>query len=131
MYCCARADGHPLDEGEWDIKDNHYRVFVTGEWAVVPDDTVILAPNKFGKAIVWLVNQGEVETVLPPLSTRILCFMPGSGGLTKPRRRDEARPDCGQRGEAAGANKRATSRQPFVFSLERLLATPAPSATAA
>jgi hypothetical protein len=78
MYCCARADGHPLDEGEWDIKDNHYRVFVTGEWAVVPDDTVILAPNKFAKAIVWLVNQGEVETVLPPLSTRILCFMPGS-----------------------------------------------------
>ena len=77
-YCCARADGHPLDEGEWDIKDNHYRVFVTGEWAVVPDDTVILGPNKFGKAIVWLVNQGEVETVLSPLSTRILCFMPGS-----------------------------------------------------
>ena len=27
----------------------------------------------------------------------------------------------GQRGEVARANKRATSRQPFVFSLERLL----------
>jgi hypothetical protein len=22
LYCCARADGHPLDDGEWDIKDN-------------------------------------------------------------------------------------------------------------
>ena len=79
MYCCARADGHPLDEGEWDIKDNNYRVFVGGEWAVVPDDTVILGPNKFGKAIVWFMNQAGVETVLPPLSTQILCFMPGSG----------------------------------------------------
>ena len=49
MYCCARADGHPLDESEWDIKDNHYRVFVEGEWAVVPDDAVISGPNKFGK----------------------------------------------------------------------------------
>ena len=78
LYCCARADGHPLDDGEWDIKDNKYRVFIEGEWIVVPDDAVISGPNKFGKAIVWLVNQGEVETVLPPLSTRILCFMPGS-----------------------------------------------------
>jgi len=62
MYCCARADGHPLDDGEWDIKDNHYSVFVQGEWAVMPDDTVNLGSNKFGKTIVWLVNQGEVET---------------------------------------------------------------------
>jgi len=22
LYCCAEADGHPLDESEWDIKDN-------------------------------------------------------------------------------------------------------------
>ena len=22
LYCCAEADGHPLDDGEWDIKDN-------------------------------------------------------------------------------------------------------------
>ena len=79
MYCCAKADGRPLDDGEWDIKGNHYRVFLRGEWTVVPDDTVLLGPNKFGKAIVWLAPQGEVETPLPPLSTRILCFMPGSG----------------------------------------------------
>ena len=78
LYCCARADGHPLDDGEWDIKDNKYRVFVQGEWIIVPDDALILGPNKFGKAIVWLAAQREVETVLPPLSTRILCFMPGS-----------------------------------------------------
>jgi hypothetical protein len=78
MYCCAKADGHPLDDGEWDIKNNSYRVFVRGQWTVVPDDAVILSPNKFGKAIVWFRDQGE----LPPpdlLGELILCFMPGSG----------------------------------------------------
>ena len=28
LYCCAEADGHVLDDGEWDTKDNNYRVFV-------------------------------------------------------------------------------------------------------
>ena len=79
LYCCARADGHPLDDGEWDTKDNHYRVFIQGEWTVVPDDAVISVPNKFGKAIVWLrdhadIASGEIETI-----TRIRCFIPGSG----------------------------------------------------
>ncbi len=77
LYCCSKADGHPLDEGEWDIKNNNYRIFVQGEWADVPDDAVILAPNKFGKAMVWLGNQGELGWGLT-LSSRILCFMPGS-----------------------------------------------------
>jgi hypothetical protein len=54
LYCCARADGHPLDDGEWDIKDNSCRVFVRGQWILVPDDAVISSPNKFGKAIVWI-----------------------------------------------------------------------------
>jgi len=79
LYCCARADGNPLDDGEWDIKDNHYRVFIEGEWTVVPDDAVISVPNKFGKAMVWLradahIASGEIQTI-----TRILCFIPGSG----------------------------------------------------
>jgi hypothetical protein len=79
LYCCAEADGHPLDESEWDIKDNTYRVFVQGEWIVVPDDALILDPNKFGKAIVWLQDyadlaSGEIQTI-----TRIRCFISGSG----------------------------------------------------
>src|SRR5215813_8296502 len=62
FYCCARADGHPLDEGEW---------------IVVPDDALISGPNKFGKAIVWLwphadIASGEIHTI-----TRIQCFIPG------------------------------------------------------
>ena len=59
-------------------KDNHYRVFLQGEWIVVPDDALILGPNKFGKAIVWLAAVGELESASPPLGARILCFMPGS-----------------------------------------------------
>jgi hypothetical protein len=79
FYCCARADGHPLEDGEWDIKDNHYRVFLEGEWIDVPDDAVISGPNKFGKAIVWLradahITSGEIQNI-----TRIRCFIPGSG----------------------------------------------------
>jgi hypothetical protein len=79
LYRCARADGHPLDDGEWDVKDNKYRVFVQGEWIVVPDDALILGPNKFGKAIVWLQDNadlasGEIQTI-----ARIRCFIPGSG----------------------------------------------------
>ena len=79
LYCCAKADGHPLEESEWDMKGDSYRVFLEGVWIVVPDHAVISGPNKFGKAIVWFMDQAGVEDVLPPLSTRILCFMPGSG----------------------------------------------------
>jgi hypothetical protein len=75
LYCCAKADGHPLDDSEWDIKDNNYRVLVQGQWTVVPDDAVISDPNKFGKAIVWF--RGDPWGATP--NTRILCFLPGSG----------------------------------------------------
>ena len=77
-YCCAGADGHPLDDGEWDIKDNNYRVFLQGEWTVVPDDAVILGPNKFGKAIVWVWPR-EAASWDGPVSNFIRCFIPGSG----------------------------------------------------
>ena len=79
LYCCAKADGHPLEESEWDMKYNHYRVFVTGEWAVVPDHAVISGPNKFGKAIVWLWPR-EVLAWGNSASELIRCFIPGSGG---------------------------------------------------
>ena len=78
LYCCAEADGHPLDEGEWDIKKDSYRVFLQGKWIVVPDDALILGPNKFGKAIVWVwpydaIKWGERG------DNPIKCFIPGSG----------------------------------------------------
>jgi hypothetical protein len=77
LSCCARADGHPLDDGEWDVKDNTYRVFVQGEWIVVPDNAVILGPNKFRKAMVWLWPH-DVAAFGGSDSNLIICFMPGS-----------------------------------------------------
>ena len=81
LYCCARADGHPVDDGEWDMKNNSYRVFLQGEWIVVPDRAVILGPNKFGKAMVWVWPQEMFASdgFASGGSTSILCFIPGSG----------------------------------------------------
>src|SRR5262249_28364784 len=75
LYCCAKADGHVLDDGEWDTKDNNYRVFVQGRWVVVPGDAVLSGPNKFGKAIVWFRNY---PWRLPP-DPPTLSFLPGWG----------------------------------------------------
>ena len=78
LVCCAEADGHPLDESEWDMKGNSYRVLVEGKWIVVPDDALILGPNKFGKAIVWLWPQ-EIPEWSVDRNNLIRCFIPGSG----------------------------------------------------
>jgi hypothetical protein len=79
LYCCAGADGNPLDEGEWDMKGDSYRVFLNGQWIVVPHDALILGPNKFGKAIVWLWPQEIAEWSEPGSNNFIRCFIPGSG----------------------------------------------------
>ena len=78
LYCCAKADGHPLDEGEWDMKNDSYRVFLQGKWIVVPDEAVILGPNKFGKAMVWVWPQEVGAWGGPPVNP-VMCFIPGSG----------------------------------------------------
>ena len=80
-YCCAEADGHSLDEGEWDMKNDSYRVFLQGKWIVVPDEALILGPNKFGKAMVWVWPQEMFASdgFASGGSTSILCFIPGTG----------------------------------------------------
>ena len=77
LYCCAKADGRPLDDGQWDERGNNYRVFLHGKWIVVPADTVISGPNKLGKAIVWYQKPGELAWS-GDTSTPIWCFIPGS-----------------------------------------------------
>ena len=73
-YCCAEADGHVLDDGEWDTKDNNYRVFVQGEWGVVRRLTDAAL---FGQQV-WQGNslvQGSMgRTPIPEQR-----FLPGSG----------------------------------------------------
>ena len=79
QFCCSNADGHPVDDGDWDMKDNRYRVIVQGEWTVVPDNAIVLSPNKFGKAVVWLWDMEELDSWGATVNSRILCFIPGSG----------------------------------------------------
>jgi hypothetical protein len=61
-----------LQDVDWDPQDGHYRVRIQGEWFVVPDDSVVTEPNRFGPAVVWpyIDRYGN---------TRIRCFIPGAG----------------------------------------------------
>lgn len=73
--CCEEADGLALQDGDWDTKDGHYRVFVEDKWWNVPDDAVVKGPNRDGRTIVWPVyiwSLGGLEEL------QIRCFMPGT-----------------------------------------------------
>jgi hypothetical protein len=72
-YCCKNADGAPVEDGDWDIKKDHYWVRLNLGWQMVPDDALVTESNRFGKAVVWLYDD------LNSTSTQIRCFMPGSG----------------------------------------------------
>ena len=47
LYCCAEAVGHPLDDLSGTSRTIASAFFVQGEWTIVPDDAVLLGPNKF------------------------------------------------------------------------------------
>ena len=64
-FCCSDADG---TETEYDIRQSRYWVPIDGVWAEVPDDAVITAPNKLGRAMLWLSPQHNIR-----------CFIPGPG----------------------------------------------------
>lgn len=68
--CCSFADGLSIDDPDWDVKGNGYRVRIKGEWIDVPPEALVSAQNRIGRAIVWPL---EVEG-----KTKIRCFMPGS-----------------------------------------------------
>lgn len=64
-FCCSDADGK---ETEYDIRGKHYWVPVNGTWTQVPDEAVITEPNKFGRSMLWLRADQNIQ-----------CFIPGSG----------------------------------------------------
>jgi hypothetical protein len=75
--CCSNADGLTLTDVQWDMKDGHYRVFLDGQWIVVPDEAIVVEPNRYGQAVVWpyshiVLNGDQEKTVIT-----IRCFMPG------------------------------------------------------
>ena len=71
VNCCAESDGIRLEEVDWGLGVNHYRVKIEGLWFTVPDGAVVKSPNRLGHAMVWYSY--EVE------GTVIRCFLPGSG----------------------------------------------------
>ncbi len=68
--CCTNADGRVVVESDWDTEGGHYRVRLDGMWLVVPDNAVVIEPNRAGTAIVWPYMDG--------LTVKIRCFIPGA-----------------------------------------------------
>ena len=57
--CCSDADGHIVEDADWEAKDGHYRVRVPNVpgskdmlWVVVPDRSVVTEPNRTGRTMV-------------------------------------------------------------------------------
>ena len=73
--CCETADGVRPKQVEWDIRGNHYRVKVDGEWLTVPDSAVIRGRNRLGHAVVWVYYELDLERDVQ--DTHIRCFLPG------------------------------------------------------
>jgi hypothetical protein len=86
--CCAYTEGVALatdevrtteidqcrDDYAMDRQPNlpaHYCVRVQGEWWKVPDNALVLEPNRYGQAVVW-----PVRSQAGPVDIR--CFMPGA-----------------------------------------------------
>ena len=64
-FCCSDADGRAT---EFDMRKNHYWVPVNGVWIQVPEEAVIIEPNKVGRAMLWLTYDQQIR-----------CFLPGGG----------------------------------------------------
>lgn len=69
--CCSVADGVTIKDADWDIQNGSYRVFLEGQWLVVPDDAVITEPNRFGSAVVWPIKDPSGKTI-------VRCFIAGT-----------------------------------------------------
>ena len=84
--CCSDADGLSIQDVDWDMRKEQYWVHfhdlkiadteIPDGWEPVPDDAVVIDPNKYGGAVVWpyiRITNGVTHA-------GIRCFMPGAGG---------------------------------------------------
>lgn len=74
--CCSFADGWSIDDADWTIEGDHYRVRIEGAWYDVPEGAVVKEPNRLKppRAVVWpykSANEGAIQ---------VRCFMPGTEG---------------------------------------------------
>lgn len=72
--CCSDADGSALSDVDWETRDGRYRVRLEGQWWDVPDEAVVIEPNRAGRTMVWPVYYRGLGAVL---RIEIRCFMPG------------------------------------------------------
>ena len=83
--CCSNADGHVVEDADWEAKNGHYRVRVPKYpdskvmvWIDVPDNSVINEHNKAGRTMVWPAYFGPTTEDDETYHIWIRCFMPGS-----------------------------------------------------
>lgn len=77
--CCSSADGQTLEDVDWEIDHEHYRVRIPSpranspvDWVAVPDSAVVKQPNLAGRTMVW--------PLYGVLGVTIRCFLAGSLG---------------------------------------------------
>lgn len=75
--CCDLTEAKKIADPDWDTQDGHFRVFLEGKWWVVPDDSVVPGPNRYGPALVWPLEYGDSKGNMQMIGIR--CFMPGAG----------------------------------------------------
>jgi hypothetical protein len=68
--CCSFADGQSVQDVDWESSNGQYRVYIYGQWILVPADAVVTVPNKFGLAVVWPYIEGT--------EVKIRCFIAGA-----------------------------------------------------
>jgi hypothetical protein len=79
--CCDGDDAVHIEDQDWQTfceagtGQCHYQVQLEGKWYTVPDESVILTPNKTGTALVWPVRTLGAANG----DYAIRCFMPGAG----------------------------------------------------
>lgn len=75
--CCSVADGRTIDDPDIDMNGQHCResvcVRVDGNWLGVPEKAIVKSPNRYGRAVVWPMNNPADGTIY------VRCFLPGAG----------------------------------------------------
>jgi hypothetical protein len=88
--CCDGEDAVHIEDTDWQTVCEagtgqcHYQVRLEGRWWNVPENSVVIGPNKSGHALVWPILYRGVplpsspDGVGPVSDVAIRCFMPGT-----------------------------------------------------
>jgi hypothetical protein len=76
--CCSFADGVSVQDVDWDMQGNSYRVRIDGKWVVVPDTAVV--PSLTSSGPLW---SGRIRTTRERRRSVVSCRAPARSGLLK------------------------------------------------